>query len=217
MSDVARHGRTIVFVSHQMAAIRRLCQRALWIEGGKIQMDGPCQEVVSGYESSMARRGRSANELPHRGVSISQTRFVRWEIANATGASPHSLNHLEPVTIRFVVEVHRPISQALHGIALYDHEQKLIWSKAPQRLTLEPGEYALEHTFPMLPLRPGFYTWVPALSVDGKLIDEWNCEPEMNVATESFQTPSDEWTGILNVPSNLEAKIQRTLFADKTN
>ena len=217
MSDVARHGRTVVFVSHQMAAIRRLCQRALWIEGGKIQMDGPCQEVVSGYESSMARRGRSKIEPPQRGISISHARFVRWEIANATGASPHSLDHIEPVTIRFVVEVHRHLSEALHGIALYDHEQKLIWSKAPQKLTLEPGEHALEHTFPMLPLRPGFYTWVPALSADGKLIDEWNCEPEMNVATASFQTPSDEWTGILNVPSHFNVKMQRTWFADQAN
>jgi lipopolysaccharide transport system ATP-binding protein len=212
MSDVARHGRTVVFVSHQMAVIRRLCQRTIWMEGGKIQMDGPCQEVVSAYESSVARGVRSKEEPPGRAVSISLARFVSWQIANAAGAnphSPHSLDNLEPVTIRFFVEIHRPIPNALHGIALYDHEQKLIWSKAPQKLALEAGEYALEHTFPMLPLRPGLYTWVVALSADEELIDEWNCEPEMNVATESFQTPADEWTGILNVPSNFEAKIQR--------
>jgi hypothetical protein len=192
-----------------MAVIRRLCQRTIWIEGGKIQLDGPSQEVVSAYESAMARRSPGKDEPRGRTVAISQTRFVSWQIVNAAGANPHSLDNLEPLTIRFLVEIYRPIPHALHGIALYDHEQKLIWSKAPQKLALKSGEYALEHTFPILPLRPGLYTWVVTLSADDQLVDEWKCEPEMNVATESFQTPADEWTGILNVPSNLEAKIQR--------
>jgi lipopolysaccharide transport system ATP-binding protein len=215
MSDVARHGRTIVLVSHQMAVIRRLCHRTIWIENGKIQLDGPCQEVVSAYESSMARGGRRKDAFAGRVASSSQTRFVSWQITNAATATPHSVDNLEPVTIRVLVEIHRPIPHALHGIALYDHEQKLIWSKAPQKVALEAGEYALEHTFPMLPLRPGLYTWVVTLSADGELVDEWNCEPEMSVATESFQTPADEWTGILNVPSNFEVKIQR--FAGRSS
>ncbi|MGA2237027.1 MAG: polysaccharide ABC transporter ATP-binding protein [Terriglobales bacterium] len=210
MGDVAHAGRTIVFVSHQMAQIRRLCQRALWIEGGGIRMNASSHEVVGAYESAMARGSRNKNE-PVRG-SIS--RFLSWEIGGRNGDNRHSLNNLEPVTIRIALEVQRPIAKAMHGIALYNHEQQLIWSKAPQKLALESGEYALDHTFPMLPLRPGLYTWAVTLYDDGKLVDGWNCEPEMNVVTESYQTPFDEWTGILNIPSNFEAKIETASLAD---
>jgi lipopolysaccharide transport system ATP-binding protein len=215
MGDVAHVGRTIVFVSHQMAQIRRLCQRALWIEGGGISMDASSHEVVSAYESAMARGSRNKNE-PFRG-SKSQTRFHSWEIAGRNGDNRHSLDNMEPVTIRIALEVQNPIAKAMHGIALYNHEQQLIWSKAPQKLALESGEYALDHTFPMLPLRPGLYTWAVTLYDDGKLVDDWNCEPEMNVVTESYQTPFDEWTGILNMPSNFEAKIEAPLLADRSS
>ncbi len=51
MGDVARAGRTIVLVSHQMNQMRRLCHRVVWIDAGSIRRDGPTHEVVSAYES----------------------------------------------------------------------------------------------------------------------------------------------------------------------
>lgn len=49
MDEVSKHGRTILFVSHQMAAITRLCKRAILLEDGEIIKDGPSQEVVGAY------------------------------------------------------------------------------------------------------------------------------------------------------------------------
>ena len=49
MGDVAREGRTIVFVSHNMAALRKLCPRAILIQGGRIVESGNSDEVVSHY------------------------------------------------------------------------------------------------------------------------------------------------------------------------
>ena len=54
MSEVSRGGRTIVFVSHQMSQIRRLCERVLWVDRGVIQQDGPTLDVVSAYEATFA-------------------------------------------------------------------------------------------------------------------------------------------------------------------
>src|SRR6185437_13564365 len=59
MGEVARHGRTIVFVSHQMNQIRRLCSRALWVDGGKIRMNGNTHEALAAYECAMYGGGRS--------------------------------------------------------------------------------------------------------------------------------------------------------------
>src|SRR5215510_9983009 len=49
IGEVARDGRTIVFVSHNMAAVTGLCRRAFWIHDGEMKADGPSQKVVSQY------------------------------------------------------------------------------------------------------------------------------------------------------------------------
>src|ERR1700719_727493 len=53
MSEVSKGGRTIVFVSHQMSQIRRLCERVIWVDRGVIQQDGPTLDV-SAYEATFA-------------------------------------------------------------------------------------------------------------------------------------------------------------------
>ncbi len=49
MDDVGSEGRTVLFVSHQMSAITRLCKRALLLDEGRLVKDGPTGEVVSAY------------------------------------------------------------------------------------------------------------------------------------------------------------------------
>ncbi|WP_101948159.1 ABC transporter ATP-binding protein [Mycobacterium sp. 3519A] len=52
MGDAANSGRTVLFVSHNMAAIEALCRRSIWLEGGRCVADGPSSEVVSRYLST---------------------------------------------------------------------------------------------------------------------------------------------------------------------
>jgi hypothetical protein len=54
-------------------------------------------------------------------------------------------------------------------------------------------------------LRPGPYYWQVSLWDDIEQIDLWDCIPEMVIATEGHQHPSDEWNGILNVPCEFAA------------
>src|ERR1700688_2691185 len=56
MSEVSKGGRTIVFVSHQMSQIRRLCERVIWVDRGVIKLDGPTLDVVSAYERAFTER-----------------------------------------------------------------------------------------------------------------------------------------------------------------
>src|SRR3984893_6304450 len=49
MGDVARQGRTIVFVSHNMTALRRMCTRAIWLEGGRALDNGDPGKVIDHY------------------------------------------------------------------------------------------------------------------------------------------------------------------------
>jgi lipopolysaccharide transport system ATP-binding protein len=49
MGQVARGGRTVLFVSHNMAAVRKLCPRTLFLQGGRLQFDGETRQAVSAY------------------------------------------------------------------------------------------------------------------------------------------------------------------------
>jgi ABC-type polysaccharide/polyol phosphate transport system ATPase subunit len=202
IGDVARQGRTVVLVSHQMNQMRRLCHRVFWIDGGHSRMTGSAHEVVSAYESAMARGDRD-DRNQSRSMSA-KARFVCWEIADSCVGDSRILSTLGPVTIKFIVEVNEPIHVGHHGCALFSHDRQLIWAWATDGLKLGVGQHELRHTFPMLPVRPGAYSWQVSIYDDGEQLDAWDCLPEMTIATEGHQHSYDRWNGILNMPSRFE-------------
>ncbi len=199
MDDVARAGRTVVLVSHQMNQIRRLCDRAVWVDDGSIRLAGPAHEVVSAYESGM----RSEAEAPaaRKSDDKEKARFVRWEIDGANPDSPHCVESMGLVVFRFHLKVTKPVKRAIHGIALYNVERQLIWGSSVSDLHLNPGSYDFAYEFPTLPLRQGPYSWLLSLWDDEGQVDLWDGVPEMVVATDSYQHARDEWTGLLNLPA----------------
>jgi lipopolysaccharide transport system ATP-binding protein len=206
MGDVARAGRTVVLVSHQLNQIRRLCHRVVWIDTGSVRRDGPTHEVVSAYESAMLS-GDRAEGLQRSADAKAQ--FLHWEIAESRSSLSHVLSSLGPVTVNFVVELAEPVTNGEHGVALFNAERQLMWARAAQNLNIEPGSYVFSHTFPSLPLRPGAYQWQVSLWDDGEMLDQWDCIPEMTIATEIHQHYMDEWNGILNLPSEFSLGNKR--------
>ena len=198
MGDVARAGRTVVLVTHQMNQIRRLCHRVLWVDEGSIRQNGNAQEVLAAYESAMFSTDR--NKGLQRGGGA-KAQFLRWEIAESGPDRPNVLATLDPITVNFFVELAEPVTNGDHGIALYNAQRQLMWASAARNLALEPGVHVFSHSFPSLPLRPGAYQWQTSLWDGGKMLDTWDCIPEMTIATEVHQHYMDEWNGILNLPS----------------
>jgi lipopolysaccharide transport system ATP-binding protein len=199
MGDVARQGRTVVLVSHQMNQMRRLCHRVVWVDGGQIRMTGGAHEVVSAYEAAMARGDRTGGE-PERKLTT-KGRFLNWEIVDPPSDDSHVLSTLGSVTLKFTIEIHETLKNAVHGIALFNHERQLIWGWATREMEMIPGEHQFHYRFPMLPLRPGPYTWLVSLYNDQEQVDLWDCMPEMVVATEDHQHHVDNWSGVLNIPT----------------
>jgi ABC-type polysaccharide/polyol phosphate transport system ATPase subunit len=62
MESVEREGRTVVFVSHNLDAISRLCQQAVWLDGGKVAAVGPAHEVIDAYLGAQVSRDFAASE-----------------------------------------------------------------------------------------------------------------------------------------------------------
>lgn len=201
MGDVARAGRTVVLVSHQMNQIRRLCQRVIWVDDGQIRQEGTARDVLAAYESEMLSTAR--NPVVQRG-SDSGARFFRWDIAESNPDQTNVLTTLGAFRVNFALEVSRPVVRGQHGIALFNSERQLMWARAVEGLQLSKGNYVLSHSFPIMPVRPGVYQWQVSIWDDGQMLDLWDCLPEMNVATEGHQHHLDEWNGVLNIPAEFD-------------
>lgn len=204
MGDVAHGGRTILFVSHQMNQIRRLCERVMWIDNGRVRECGSTGEVVSAYETAVVSRKIAEAQRPDGANSKAQ--FQGWEIVEPRASQPHILNSLDPVTVKFILQVNEPVRSGHHGIALFSMDNQLMWGWAANNLQLGPGLHEFYYTFPTLPLRPGAYSWHVTLWEEGGLLDEWFCLPDMIIATEVHQHARDKWNGVLNVPSRFVVK-----------
>jgi lipopolysaccharide transport system ATP-binding protein len=200
MDDVARCGRTIIFVSHQMNQIRRLCARVIWIDRGRAREDGPAAQVVSSYETAMTRGDKIDPQGRDREA---ETRFVRWQIANLPHGNAYQLDSVGEVKVHFDLQLNQPLHHGHHGVALFSGSRELLWGRAIDNLRLEPGLHRISYTFPCLPLAPGPYFWQVSLWQDGTCFDAWDCVPQMIVAIPNFQHPRDEWSGVLNIPSQV--------------
>ncbi|MBI5643498.1 MAG: ABC transporter ATP-binding protein [Deltaproteobacteria bacterium] len=64
MGDVAKGGRTVLFVSHNMSAVQSLCQRAILLAGGSKIKEGTSHDVVSHYFSNVGESRKALHEFP---------------------------------------------------------------------------------------------------------------------------------------------------------
>jgi ABC-type polysaccharide/polyol phosphate transport system ATPase subunit len=212
MNDVAQTGRTVIFVSHQMTAIRRLCTRTIWLEAGRIKDFGPTGEVVARYESESIGGSTPGGGDSHEGVTY-KARYLSWSREGAAEEEAHSVSELAPVGLRLVLDIRDRVAAGYGGIEIFDPEGKLIWSGASYDggrgdLALDPGRHALIYTLPMLPIKPGAYKLHASFyEREGrKLLDDWWASPELIVTLPPSSHPDDQWQGVLNLPCGLRVE-----------
>lgn len=198
MDDVAKGWRTVLFVSHQMNQIRRLCKRCIWLDAGLIRKAGSALEVISAYEAALTSLPvKISGNSDDKNVAA---RFVKWEIIEPRQEQPNVLVTMGPVTVGFILKVNSPISNGAHSVFLINSDNQVIWATDARNLELNAGIQEFVYTLPSLPLRPGVYYWQVNLYKEHRLVDFWNCVPEMIIGTEPITHPQDAWQGILNLP-----------------
>jgi lipopolysaccharide transport system ATP-binding protein len=104
MEDVAEKGRTVLFVSHNLAMVQSLCQRGIFIEQGKISNDGSVDEAVSCYLESIERT--SAQDLKRRKDRIGkgEVRLTEVKITDALNPSSEILKTGNPARFEFKLD-----------------------------------------------------------------------------------------------------------------
>ncbi len=105
MREVGQTGRTVLFVSHDMQAISRLCQRSIWIKDGRIEKDGTTDEVVGAYLHEQIRTGaeRVWDAAAAPGNEIARLRRLR--VVAQDGSTASMLDIRQPVEIEMTYDV----------------------------------------------------------------------------------------------------------------
>lgn len=220
MNDVAQEGRTVLFVSHQMTSIRRLCSSTIWLDGGRIRALGSTGQVVAQYESDSLGGAEAASSEEPRGY---QARYLSWRLQGREGQDAHIIATLEPVAFELELDVVQKVRGGYGGLELFDLGGQLMWSGSTHDagrgdLELDPGRYLFEFRLPNLPLRPGAYRLHASLyETEGhRLLDTWWAMPELVVATSPQSHSQDDWQGILNLPFQFQAVSWRGTSPDGT-
>lgn len=164
MDDVAQEGRTILFVSHNMNAIQRLCSRSLLLEQGRLVKDGPTSEIIGQYlaEGASAAPPESwldATAVNRKGSGQARVTSVRYSSGREVVMNnPYSGGPLE-VALRIWSDAARPLGSL--AVILYDRfGTKLINADTislGQTIHLEKGDNLVRLRIEQIYLNPGSY------------------------------------------------------------
>jgi lipopolysaccharide transport system ATP-binding protein len=121
MRSAAGEGRAVVFVSHNVATVQALCSRALLIEDGRLQLDGPPQEVVDTYLARTgARASGGVSVIPDSAdrIGSGQARLRRVALEDTEGERLDEVHLGEPFRVRATFEVIEPVFDVLFEVAI---------------------------------------------------------------------------------------------------
>ncbi|HID52102.1 MAG TPA: ABC transporter ATP-binding protein [Anaerolineae bacterium] len=123
MQSVGQSGRTVIFVSHNMSTITRLCERTILLEDGRIVADGPAHQIVAQYMASGS--GTSAERVwsnPARAPGAKVARLRAARVRNDQGHISDAIDIRRPLTLEMEYEVLRGGYRLLPHFHLYNEE-----------------------------------------------------------------------------------------------
>jgi lipopolysaccharide transport system ATP-binding protein len=178
MHQVAKgDGRTVLFVSHNLTVVLRLCDNGFLLSGGRLAMAGKMRAVVDKYIAS-GGLGDHRIDLLDRARPISVRRDAELVAATAcsqAGLQPWQFKYGGSVSFQVEFRVTRALSNFLFGIALFDRSGfEIASSLSAHRLgtfEVKPGSYQLEISYPRLGLLPGVYRLGLSIKSDGGFAD----------------------------------------------
>ncbi len=174
MKDVAAGGRTVLFVSHNMTAVRILCSRAVYLEGGRIVEDGDTPSVIGAYLTANTR-AVTALEMELREWPIrkgtGEAKIVHARLLDEHGEVTGTFYRLKPMVIEFTFESQCRAHLILSAICMTLGDGTKVLQLAHQDTpSFTPGVVKGRKTvrieIPSLPLQCGEYDWALAIHTE---------------------------------------------------
>lgn len=164
MRELGSGGRTILFVSHNMAAIENLCRRTVWIADGRVKEDGNTKEVIRNYLGSFGAVDTQTLDLTNvrerRGTGA--VRLQKMEFMNSGEDGQHVVHSGDPLAVRFHYECQRDLPNLHFGLRIFSNLGVLItevntWSTAQDVPLARAGTGRIDLEIDCLNLMPGTY------------------------------------------------------------
>jgi lipopolysaccharide transport system ATP-binding protein len=162
--------RTILFVSHNLAAVENLCERCIWIDHGEVHMDGDSKGVIRDYTESMRDKKAVVEELEdtrtRRGNG--KIRFRGFEFLSPEGIVQKIIRAGDAVVMRFHYTAHEPVAFPSFGFKMYTEAGVLVTATSTSHHSIyipsvEVGDGYLDLKIPSLNLLAARYVislWV---------------------------------------------------------
>jgi lipopolysaccharide transport system ATP-binding protein len=177
MGSVVNQGRTVLLVSHNMAAITALCTRGLLFEKGSLAFSGSPREVVEEYlvRSRTAARIRVADRVDRRGAG--RMRFTDMSVLSERGQALSLVSSGQDITFcaDYDIPGGQPLSNVVVQIKFFGSMGQPLFAcsslnSSGETLSITPGGRLLCKV-PKFPLIPGLYTYTIWCTVGGTLED----------------------------------------------
>ncbi len=170
--EMQEEGTAILYVSHALDEVQRLCHRAIWLDNGVIRAEGNPDEVVRAYvESVTQKRGNGVNGVKEGLRYLARMGSGEVEITgvatlDASGRECSVFVSGAPFVVRIDYYCHQPVSHLAFGLGIYAEDGT--WVTSPNSLTQRtPIRFkergSVYYVVESLPLRAGIYTLTAAV------------------------------------------------------
>ena len=201
MQEIKARGTTIVIVSHALTQIEQICERSIWINNGKIEMEGSPRDVHPHYMEYMAKKNLPDTEVtekvrdeeeaqeaedgtpaegapPKKRWGSGEARMEKVTVLDAAGEKHNHFAPGDAFTIRIDYTAEKVLKNAVVGLAIYRSDQTYIYGTNTLIDTSEPVTLQTKGTVDLkidsLPVANGDYTIDLALHrPDGFNYDFW--------------------------------------------
>jgi lipopolysaccharide transport system ATP-binding protein len=163
MSEVAAGGRTVLFVSHNLTAVRQLCENGIWLEGGRIKEIGPIGFVARAYSNDTRERANSGDFSARNIGGDGAVKLVSYCVTNARGEPNPPPGTNEDLIIYIKLNVKANIARPVVGIDFTNEQGVLLTTlnTLEQGITLPSlpqGEVTISIRVRRVAFLPGTYT-----------------------------------------------------------
>jgi lipopolysaccharide transport system ATP-binding protein len=176
MSDVAKEGRTVLFVSHNMSAIQNLCTNCIWINKGTIHQMGESTEVINSYLEKAFEQGFQGEvklaDWPNR-YGKGGVRIVSARLLDANNNITTRVFRTQPMSFEFDFESDSPHALLLSSVIAAESGEWILHLSQYDTSGLKPrvlsGKYRGRFSIPSLPLNEGNYNFFIGIHTENSI------------------------------------------------
>ena len=172
MKDVLNQGTTLIFVSHDMAAVEAMCQRTVWLDDGVIRSDGPTADTLGRYRVGLEEKAALLARLLDDPVRMTQLSATSIDEALPETGRPLLLG------LTLASEMSGPVDLC---VGVSEGPATPIFTLT-RSVDLRVGENDLRCTIENLPLPKGrYYVWLGAFGPGGSTQMPWHPAAPLDV------------------------------------